>query len=93
MNWISNLFSRHWRNINLLSIVLVSVILIVAPSGFVPTVSQGILSVFYWPFAEIKTSIGDLQAVGSGKPSKVAKRVGRRVAGKNLGKLMRKLFG
>ena len=36
--------------------------------------------------------LGDLQAVGSGKPSRVAKRVGRRVAGKSLGKLMRKLF-
>ncbi|UCG60919.1 MAG: rod shape-determining protein MreC [Candidatus Zixiibacteriota bacterium] len=64
MNWITNLFARHWRNIHLLAIALLSVILIVAPSVVMPTVNQAILSVFYWPFAEIKTGLGDLHAVG-----------------------------
>ena len=36
--------------------------------------------------------LGDVQAVSSGSPKKVAKRAGRRVAGKGTGKMLRKLF-
>ena len=36
--------------------------------------------------------LGDVQAVSSGKPSKVAKRAGRRIVGKSTGRAMRKLF-
>lgn len=36
--------------------------------------------------------LGDLQAVKSGSSKKVAKRVGRRVAGKGTGRMLRKLF-
>ncbi len=63
MNWITNLFARHWRNIHFLAIFVLSVILIVAPSGIMPSINQAILSVFYWPFAEIKNGLGDLHSV------------------------------
>ncbi len=36
--------------------------------------------------------LGDIQAVSSGDPNKVAKRIGRRAYGKASGRLMRKLF-
>lgn len=36
--------------------------------------------------------LGDFQAVKSGDPNKMAKRVGRRVAGKATGRAMRNLF-
>lgn len=36
--------------------------------------------------------LGDVQAISSGDPKKVAKRVGRRVAGKGTGRLLGKLF-
>lgn len=36
--------------------------------------------------------LGDVQAVTSGDPKKVAKRAGRRIAGKQTGKLLGKLF-
>jgi hypothetical protein len=36
--------------------------------------------------------LGDIGAVSSGDPKKVAKRAGRRVAGKATGKALRKMF-
>ena len=36
--------------------------------------------------------LGDLSAISSGKPGKVAKRIARRTTGKATGKLFRKLF-
>jgi hypothetical protein len=36
--------------------------------------------------------LGDYQAVSSGSPKKMAKRVGRRIAGRATGKALRKLF-
>lgn len=36
--------------------------------------------------------LGDVQAVKSGSPSKMAKRVGRRIVGKAAGKMIRRLF-
>lgn len=63
MNWITNLFARHWRRMHFLAIILLSGALIIIPSILVPKTNQVILSVFYWPFAEVKTSIGDLRAV------------------------------
>jgi len=62
MNWITNLFARHWRRMHFLAIIVLSGALIIAPSDLPPKVNQAILSVFYWPFAEIKTVIGDLRA-------------------------------
>ena len=37
--------------------------------------------------------LGDVQAVSSGNPIKMAKRVGRKFAWRTFGKGMRKLFG
>ena len=36
--------------------------------------------------------LGDFQALSSGSPNKMTKRVGRRIAGRATGKTMRKLF-
>ncbi|WP_176483733.1 MULTISPECIES: hypothetical protein [Bacillus] len=36
--------------------------------------------------------LGDVQAVSSGDSKKMAKRAGRRVAGKGTGRMLRKLF-
>jgi len=36
--------------------------------------------------------LGDVQAVSSGCPKKMTKRVGRRITGRAAGKSMRKLF-
>ena len=36
--------------------------------------------------------LGDFQAVSSGSPKKMTKRVGRRITGRATGKAMRKLF-
>jgi hypothetical protein len=36
--------------------------------------------------------LGDFQAVSSGSPKKITRRVGRRITGRAAGKTMRKLF-
>jgi len=36
--------------------------------------------------------LGDLQALGSGSPKRISKRVGRRLVGRAIGKGLRKLF-
>ena len=63
MSWITNLFAKHWRNIHLLAIVLLSAVLIIKPSGVGPTVNQIVFSIFYWPFAEVKNSVAELTSV------------------------------
>ncbi len=44
---------------------------------------------FLYQFARL---LGDVNAVSSGKPDKMARRVGRRTAGKATGRAMRKIF-
>ena len=41
---------------------------------------------------QIAKLLGDVSAIISGSPKKMAKRVGRRTAGKETGRAMRKLF-
>jgi hypothetical protein len=41
---------------------------------------------------QIAKLLGDVSAITSGSPKKMAKRVGRRTAGKATGRAMRKLF-
>ena len=65
MSWITNLFAKHWRNIHLLAIVLLSAVLIITPSGVGPTVNQIVFSMFYWPFAEVKNSVTELVSVAT----------------------------
>jgi hypothetical protein len=43
-------------------------------------------------FYTIARLLGDFQAVSSGSPQKMTKRVGRRITGRATGKAMRKLF-
>jgi rod shape-determining protein MreC len=63
MSWITNLFAKQWRNLHFLAIVLLSAALIIFSSNIVPSVNQIVLSVFYWPFAEIKNGVTGLMAV------------------------------
>ncbi|EGL84192.1 hypothetical protein CathTA2_0252 [Caldalkalibacillus thermarum TA2.A1] len=44
---------------------------------------------FLYTLAKI---LGDIQAIKSGNPKKIAKRVGRRATGKATGRMLRKLF-
>lgn len=41
---------------------------------------------------KVARMLGDIQAGSSGNPKKIARRIGRRAAGKATGKLMRKFF-
>lgn len=41
---------------------------------------------------QIAKLLGDVSAITSGSPKKVAKRAGRRIVGKATGRAMRKLF-
>ncbi len=51
MNWISSLFPKHWRLINLSLIILLSLLLIIHIPAVNSTVSQAILSTLYYaPF-------------------------------------------
>ena len=43
-------------------------------------------------FYTIAKFLGDFSALSSGKPDKIIKRAGRRIAGKATGKAMGKLF-
>ena len=43
-------------------------------------------------FNKLAKFLGDAQAVSSGSPSKIGKRVARRTAGKATGKAFRKIF-
>ncbi|UCE25466.1 MAG: rod shape-determining protein MreC [Candidatus Zixiibacteriota bacterium] len=63
MSWITNLFAKNWRNVHFLAIILVSLALIVLTSNFRPVINQVIVSVFYWPFAELKNGVGELASV------------------------------
>ena len=41
---------------------------------------------------KIARLLGDFQAISSGNPQKIGKRIARRAAGKSTGRAMRKLF-
>ena len=43
-------------------------------------------------FYKVARILGDISAISSGSPKKVAKRVGRRATGKATGRALRKLF-
>ena len=63
MNWISNLFSRYWRNVHLLTVVLLSIVLIVGNTTINKLVSDAAVSVFYYPFFKVKTAVVELVKV------------------------------
>jgi rod shape-determining protein MreC len=63
MNWISNLFSRHWRNFHLITIALLSLLLIYGEADINGPVCNAAVSVFHYPFFKIKSSITALVLV------------------------------
>jgi rod shape-determining protein MreC len=63
MNWISSLFPRYRRNIQLAAIVILSLLLVFNNATVNGLVSQVVLSVFYYPFATVKNSIVELSSV------------------------------
>lgn len=56
MRWISNLFSRNWRNAHFALILILSILLIINGLGFNRLVSQLTLSSLYYPFFKIKSA-------------------------------------
>jgi len=63
MNWISNLFSRYWRNFHIISVLLLSVILLVNNATVNGLVSQAAVSVFKYPFFVINNFLDGLVEV------------------------------
>jgi rod shape-determining protein MreC len=63
MNWISSLFPRYSRNVQLILLILLSLLLIVNIKPVNTRVSQAALLIFYEPFSAIQTIIRDLYAV------------------------------
>ncbi|MCP4684636.1 MAG: rod shape-determining protein MreC [bacterium] len=65
MRWISNLFSRYWRNVHFISVLLLSLILILG-GGQVTGFTSGVVSaVFYAPFSLIKNTVVALATVNT----------------------------
>jgi len=65
MNWISNLFSKHWRNIHFAIIILISLILIIGYPSLNRFISQVVLATVYYPFFKVKSSFADLSSIAS----------------------------
>ena len=65
MSRITNLFSKHWRNLHFALIVSLSVLLIVGNSFVTPYVNQVALAIFYLPFAKAKNSVMELHGVAT----------------------------
>ena len=63
MNWISNLFSRYWRNVHLGTVVLLSVLLIIGIPTINRFVSEVAVGIFYYPFFKVESSIVELVGV------------------------------
>ncbi len=65
MRWISNLFSRYWRNVHFIFVLLLSLILILGGGQVTGLVSGVATAVFYAPFAEIKNTLVSLATVNA----------------------------
>lgn len=65
MTWISSVFSRYRRNLNLASAALLSLILIFDLGGLNQYVSQGSLAVFYSVFTKARSSVEELTSVSA----------------------------
>ena len=63
MKWISSLFSRYWRNLHFLLILTLSLALSFGGPAVTGRTSAFLIYAFHYPFALIKNSISDLQAV------------------------------
>lgn len=65
MNWITNLFTKHWRSLHFIAIIIFSIFLITGHARINPYINQFVFGVFYSPFAKAKNSIIELQGVAS----------------------------
>ena len=65
MKWISDLFSGHWRAINLFSILALCLVLILGGSRITSVVSGAIVSSLYHPFFKIENSITELLKINA----------------------------
>ena len=63
MNKISTLFSKHWRNLHFLLLIIVSLVIIAADAYVVPRIDKVFISVFYSPFTYIDENITNLKTV------------------------------
>jgi rod shape-determining protein MreC len=63
MKWISDLFSGHWRAINLFSILALCLVLILGGSQVTSLVSGAIVTSFYYPFFKVESSVSELVSV------------------------------
>lgn len=63
MTWISNLFSRYWRNFHFVSVLLLTVILVLNNAAVNGFVSQVAVSAFNYPFFVVNNFFADLVEV------------------------------
>ena len=63
MSWLSSLFPKQWRNVNLGIILLLSILLIVGGHPVTELVRQVVYTSFYYPFFKVRISIENLQNV------------------------------
>jgi rod shape-determining protein MreC len=65
MKWISNLFSRYWRNVHVGAICVLSLVLILGGEQLTGRVSGITVAVFYYPFSKIESTVTRLGEVDS----------------------------
>lgn len=63
MNKISNLFTKHFRNIHFISIIFIVIVLFVGEKIVNPFLNQAVSLVFYTPFAKIKNNYLELKSI------------------------------
>ena len=65
MKWISNLFSRYWRNVHFVIVLVLSLVLIFGGDKVTGPVSGTAAWIFHYPFSKIKNTLVDLNSVSS----------------------------
>ena len=65
MNWFTNLFARHWRNVHLAAIFLLIIVFIVGQSTVNPFLRQITVGAFYSPFASIKNAFFEYRSIAA----------------------------
>lgn len=63
MNWISNFFSRYWRNVHFITIAVIAMVFIYNPPFVNQYVSNGLINVFQYPFFKLRTTVTGLYDV------------------------------
>lgn len=63
MKWISNLFSRYWRNLHFLLIATISIALTFGGPTITGRASSFTIYIFHYPFALLKNTVVDFNTV------------------------------